>query len=139
MNDEKLLFLSENWLVLYKDRLNNSEDYKKAAATWEGDIIFQVDADGEKVTEPIRAYMDLFHGECLEARVGTAEDSAEFVYAGSLENWKRLINGEIGPIRGIMSRKFKVDGSIAKLTRYLKSAQLKVETAASIPTRFPDE
>ena len=139
MTEEKLLFLSEEWLVVYKDRLNNSEDYKKAATTWEGDIIFQVNADGDKVKQPIRAYMNLWHGECLEARVGTLEDRAEFVYAGSLENWKRLLAGEIGPIRGIMSRKFKVDGSIAKLMRYLKAAQVKVDTAASIPTRFPDE
>ena len=139
MTEEKLLFLSEQWLAVYKEKLNNSEDYKKASVTWEGDIIFQVNADGDKIKQPIRAYMNLWHGECLEARVGTPEDTAEFVYAGSLENWKKLIAGEIGPIRGIMSRKFKVDGSIAKLTRYLKSAQLKVETAASIPTKFPDE
>lgn len=139
MTDDKMLFLSKDWLELYKERLNASEEYKKASATWEGDIIFQVDADGEIIKEPVRAYMDLWHGECKEARVGTPEDTAEFVYSGSLQNWKRMIAGEIGPIRGIMSRKFKVDGSIAKLTRYIKSAQLKVETAASIPTRFQDE
>lgn len=139
MTEEKLLFLSEDWLRVYKDKLNNSKEYKKASATWEGDIIFQINKDGEKIKQPIRAYMNLWHGDCLEARVGTPDDTAEFVYAGTLENWKKLIAGEIGPIRGIMSRKFKVDGSIAKLTRYIKSAQIKVETAALIPTRFQDE
>lgn len=134
-----MLFLSENWLAAFKDALNSSEEYMKSATTWEGDIIFQVDPDSKDIKEPIRAYVNLWHGECTEARVGTANDTAEFVYAGSLENWKKLIAGDLGPIRGIMSRKFKVAGSIAKLMRYVKAAQTMVATATSIPTRFPDE
>ncbi len=139
MTDEKILFFSEEWISIYKDALNANEEYKTASKTWEGDIIFQIDADGDKIKEPLRVYMNLYHGECLEARLETPDDTAEFVYSGSLKNWKKLMAGEIGPIRGIMSRKFKVDGSMAKLTRYIKSAQVKVSTAATIPTKFPDE
>jgi putative sterol carrier protein len=139
ISNKELLFLSEDWLDAFRDNLNSNNEYRKVAATWEGDIIFQIEADGKAIRQPIRAYMNLWHGQCLEARVGTPEDTAAFIYAGSLENWKKLILGEIGPIRGIMSRKFKVDGSIAKLMRYVKAAQVMVTTATSIPTKFPDE
>lgn len=136
---EKMEFLSEKWLAEYKRRLNSNPDYAEAGKTWEGDLIFQIDADGDKVKEPVRAYMDLWHGQCREARVAHSEDTAEFTYSASIENWKKLLGGEIGPIRGIISRKFRLDGSMSKVMRYIKAAQVKVETASTIPTRFHDE
>lgn len=136
---EKMEFLSEEWLAEYKDRLNSNPDYAEAGETWEGDLIFQIDVDGVSIREPIRAYMDLWHGECREARVAGPEDTAELTYSASIENWKKLLGGEIGPIRGIISRKFKLDGSMSKVMRYIKAAQVKVETAATIPTRYQDD
>lgn len=136
---EKLDFLTEAWLAEYKKRLNANPDYAEAGKTWEGDLIFQIDPDGKKVKEPVRAYMDLWHGQCREAKVAGPEDTAEFTYAATLHNWKRLLAGEIGPIRGIISRKFRLEGSMAKVMRYIKAAQVKVETAATIPTRYQDE
>ncbi|TFF84655.1 sterol carrier protein [Candidatus Thorarchaeota archaeon] len=132
-------FLSEEWLAEYRERLNSNPDYAESAKTWEGDLIFQIDADGERIAEPIRAYVDLWHGECREARVAGPDDNAEFTYSASIDNWRRLLGGEIGPIRGIISRKFKLQGSMSKVMRYIKAAQVKVETASTVPTKFQDE
>jgi putative sterol carrier protein len=83
--------------------------------------------------------VDLWHGKCRESRLAVADESAEYTYSGSLENWKKLIGREIGPIRGIVSRRFGLDGSLFKLMRYIKAAQILVENATRVPTRWPDE
>mgnify|MGYP000179700597 CR=1 FL=1 len=38
------------------------------------------------------------------------EKEAEFVYENPYSNWKKLIKGEIDPIKGLLTRKFKLKG-----------------------------
>ena len=139
MNEDKLLFLSEDWLNRYMELLNNNQQYEEAAKDWEGDFIFQIDSDGKTVIEPIRAYVDLWHGKCRAVHPAAPGESAEFVYSGTLENWKILLNREIGPIKGLLSRKFKIKGSMVKVLRYIGAAQELVAISTGVPTRFSDE
>lgn len=139
MTDERLLFLSYEWLKRYVEELNSNEAYAKSAATWEGDFIFRIDPDGEILHDPVLAYVDLWHGRAREARPAAPGEEAAFTYSSSLENWKKLVGGEIGPIRGIVSRKFKLKGNIVKVMRYMKAAQLLVDTVGKVPTKFHDE
>ncbi|TXT54390.1 MAG: hypothetical protein BAJATHORv1_70090 [Candidatus Thorarchaeota archaeon] len=139
MTEDKKVFPSPEWIEKYVELLNSNPAYKEAAKTWEGDFIFQIDPDGVIVKEPIRFYLDLWHGDCREGRMATEDDDAEFLYQGTYENWKKLLNGEIDPIRGIMSRKFKLKGSMSKVMRATKAASELVATAARVPTKFIDE
>ncbi len=141
MTEERLLFPSPEWIAKFKELLDQNEAYKEAAKTWEGDFVFEVQADGALIKEPVRFYLDLWHGECREARMARPDDDPEFIYSGPYESWKLLFAGEIGPIRGLMSRKFKLGGrgSMAKIMRATKAAAELVATAARVPTRFLDE
>ena len=139
MNGDKLLFLSEDWVERFMELLNSNQQYEEVAKGWEGDFIFQIDSDGKTVTEPIRAYVDLWHGKCRAIHPAAPGESAAFVYSGTLENWKSLLNQEIGPIKGLLSRKFKIKGSMVKVLRYVSAAQELVATATRVPTRLPDE
>lgn len=136
---EKLDFPSDEWIDRYENALNNNARYEDAAKTWEGDFIFQINADGDSIKEDIRFYLDLWHGKCRSARMARPDDSAEFVYAGPLKNWKLLFEGKIDPIKGIMARKFKLDGDMGKVMRYTKAAMELVATTREIPTKYPDE
>ena len=136
---EKMLFPSPEWIDKYMEILNKNNAYEDAAKTWEGDFVFQVDADGESIKEPLRFYLDLWHGKCREARMAEPGDKAEFIYAGPLKNWKLLFEGKIDPIKGIMSRKFKLTGDMGKIMRYTKAAAELVATANQVPTRYADE
>ena len=109
------------------------------AKTWEGDFIFQIDADGEHVQEPIRAYIDLYHGKMRDAFVAGPDDNAAFIWSGSLKNWKELFAEEFGPIKGLFMRKFKLKGSYGKVLRYVKAATELVNTALEVPTKYQDE
>ncbi len=140
MTDEERVFPSEEWIEKYVQELNANDAYEDAAKTWEGDFIFQIDPDGEVVEKTIRFYLDLWHGKCREGRMAGSDDDAEYVYAGPYGNWKKLIKGEIDPIKGLMSRKFKLSkGDMGKVMRATKAAAELVTTASNIPTKFMDE
>jgi len=139
MNEDKLLFLSEDWLNRYMELLNNNQQYEEVAKRWEGDFIFQIDSDGKTVSEPIRAYVDLWHGKCRAIHPAAPGENAQYTYSGTLENWKKLLNRDIGPIKGLFSRKFKIKGSLMMVMRYISAAQELVATATRVSTRFLDE
>jgi putative sterol carrier protein len=138
MGDE-LVFPSAEWIEKYMELLNKNAAYEDAAKTWEGDFVFEVTVDGTIVKEPIRFYLDLWHGKCREARMANADDKAEFVYAGPYKNWRNLFDGKIDPIKGIMARKFRLDGDMGKVMRYTKAALELVATTRQIPTKYLDE
>ncbi|TFH01764.1 MAG: sterol carrier protein, partial [Candidatus Thorarchaeota archaeon] len=48
-------------------------------------------------------------------------------------------DGKIDPIKGIMARKFKLDGDMGKVMRYTKAALELVATTREIPTKYLDE
>jgi putative sterol carrier protein len=136
---DKLVFPSEEWVELYMELLNKNSLYEDAAKTWEGDFVFEITADGEIVTEPIRFYIDLWHGKCRSAKMAGPDDTAEFVYSGPYKNWRALFDGKIDPIKGIMARKFKLDGDMGKVMRYTKAALELVATTRQVPTKYLDE
>ncbi|MFW9793834.1 MAG: SCP2 sterol-binding domain-containing protein [Candidatus Thorarchaeota archaeon] len=138
MGDE-LIFPSDEWIKQYMEFLNKNDRYEDAAKTWEGDFVFEITDIGGSFEEPVRFYMDLWHGKCRSARMAGPDDTAEFKYSGPLKNWKLLFDGKIDPIKGIMARKFKLDGDMGKVMRYTKAALELVATTKLVPTKYLDE
>ena len=136
---DKLEFPSDEWVALYMELLNKNPLYEDAAKTWEGDFVFEITADGDLVKEPIRFYIDLWHGKCRSAKMAGPDDTAEFTYSGPYKNWRALFDGKIDPIKGIMARKFKLDGDMGKVMRYTKAALELVATTRQVPTKYLDE
>ncbi len=117
--------------------LNENEAYEDAAKDWEGDFLFVCTPEGN-LKEEARFYVDLWHGKCREARMVEPGEEVEvaFTYTGPYGNWIKLINKEIDPIRGLLTGKFKLKGSMMKVMRYTKAAKLLVATAGQVPTEF---
>ena len=131
-------FPSDEWVSEYERMINQSESYKEAGKTWEGDILFVVKPDSGE-GEPNYIYLDLHHGECRSSRYvhpGEEPPKTQFRYIGKLGNWKKLMNGEIDPIQGILTGKFKLEGSMMKIMRYTKAAKVMVDTVSKVPTEF---
>ena len=127
-------FFSEEWIKEYANAINESEEYADAAKDWEGDFLFVVDSE----EEPLYAYIDIYHGKVRKAyKVDEpSKVKAAFEYRGTLSNWKKLLTGEIDPIKGLLSGKFMLKGDLAKAMRYTKAAQLLVELTKKIETEF---
>ncbi|HDJ26348.1 MAG TPA: sterol carrier protein [Candidatus Bathyarchaeota archaeon] len=132
-----VLFPSEEWIKRFKEELNKNKEYEEAAKDWEGDFLFIITPD-EGLDKEYVFYVDLWHGKCRDAYMVPSRDAkkADFVFEGPYSNWKKLIRGEIDPITGIMTRKFKLRGSLMRIMRYTKAASELVKTASRVPTEF---
>jgi putative sterol carrier protein len=130
-------FPSDEWVKEFAQKLNENKSYEEAAKTWEGDFLFVVTPD-EGLDREYDLYLDLWHGKCREAKLleNKDEKSAEYAYEGPYSNWKRLIRGEIDPIRGLMTRKFRLRGNMLKVMRATRAASELVSTAKMVQTEF---
>ena len=136
-------FPSEDWLKEYVNRINESSEYREAAATWEGDISYVFEAEPDKgVPQELWAYLDLWHGECRGAKFGVPAEEGEkakFIIRAPYSRWKEVIKKELDPVKGMMQGKLKLKGDLPTIVRYVKAANGLVNLAASVPTDFVDE
>ncbi len=131
-------FPSEEWVSEYKEKLNTNAAYEDAAKNWEGAMTFIVQRDASFDHEAF-IYLDLYHGKCREAKFSLAEGDLpvpEYKYSGPYGNWRKLINKEIDPIQGLLTGKFKLQGSMMKVMRFTKAAKEMVNTTTIVQTEF---
>ncbi len=127
-------FPSTEWAESYARALNENPRYAAAAAAWEGDILLLIDPDAAAPSgEGI--HLDLFHGTCRSATylAGPAAAPSEFEIRGRREDWVRLLEGRLDPIRAVMDRTFRLQGNVAKLLRFAAAAQELLRTASGVP------
>lgn len=135
-------FPSEEWIAEYGKAINASEDYKKAAAKWEGAVAFIFNAEQDiGLAEDFVVWADLWHGECREIKQVTLEEAekAPYVIRGDYANIKQIFLGKLNPVKATVQGKIKVKGNFATLVRYVKAIEAVVKCAASVSTEFLDE
>jgi len=128
-------FPSDEWIKTFKEKLNKSKDYEEVAKTWEGDFLFIVTPD-EELKEKFTFYVDLWHGKCRDAYLVNDSKTAAFIFKGPYSNWKKVINKELDPIRGLIRGMFIVEGDSKIILDQVKAAQELVNTASKIPVDF---
>ncbi len=134
-----ILFPSDDWIKAAMVEVNKSADYAEAARNWEGDIIFAVTAIPGK-REGVQLYMDLWHGKCREAVEVTdpSSQSSEFVITAPLPVWRKVLEGKVDPIRGLVSRQLKMKGNMMKVLKAPKAAVELVNACMHVDTDWPD-
>jgi len=128
-------FPSDEWIKNFKDELNKNKTYEEVAKNWEGDFLLIISPD-EKLKDEVVFYVDLWHGKCRDAFIVTREKNAAFVFRGPYSNWKKVINNELDPLRGLIRGMFIVEGDSKIILDQAKAAQELVNTASKIPTEF---
>lgn len=136
------LYGSQEWLDEYQSRINGSPAYRKAAAGWEGELAFVFEAEPDHGWPKTRcAILDLWHGECRDARVVEEADAkaAQFCIRGPYTRWKQVLTKDLDPVMGIMQGKLRLRGDLTLLMRYMAASKQLVALASEVPTEFPDE
>jgi len=136
------VFPSDEWLAIYRDRINESSEYREAAAAWEGAVAFAFEAEPDHgVPEELWALLDLWHGECRDARMLDPADGdrAPYVIRAPYSRWKEVVRGDLDPVKGMMQGKLKVRGDLATIVRYVRAANELVHLTMAVPTQFLDE
>jgi putative sterol carrier protein len=138
MTDNKILFATDSWLQRLHQEVNTSEAYRQAAKTWEGDFYFVVEPEGQ-LKQRVHMYMDLWHGESRHAFIANdpTEKNPEFVISAPVSTWKDVIELRLDPMKGLMTRKLKLNGNMAKIMRAVKAANELVRCTTRVPTKFP--
>jgi putative sterol carrier protein len=116
-------FPSEAYIKAVMEVLNSDLRYAEIARNWEGDILFIVEAgdDVEKEELLMMIYMDLWHGQCRDARVidpeGEDVPDAAFVLRGTRSNFMRVLSGELEVMQSMITRKLSLKGSLTYMMR----------------------
>ena len=131
-------FPSDEWIKELSSKLNESESYEKSAKDWEGDFVFIVEPD-DAYDGTAYLFLGLYHGKSTDAAMLASEDEreSEFVVRAPFSNWRKVIEGELDPIQGMMTRKLRLTGNMMKIVRYPKAAQEIVACCARVETEFP--
>ncbi len=135
-------FPTDQWFQAFIVRINDSDEYKVAAADWEGDIAFLVQAEPDVgFPEDVWGYLDLWHGVCRGGGVVGPERGAGAAYllSAPYRRWKDIVVGDLDPIKGMMQGKLKVRGDLPTIVRYVRAANELVRLTGEVNTTFPDE
>ena len=135
-------FPTEEWFQAFIQAIDASEEYAEYAATWEGDVIIQVEAEPDKgLPADVHGLLDLWHGGCRGGVIvdETRAAAAEFVVRAPYSRWKDVIRGDLEPIKGLVQGKLRVRGDLPKILRYVKGTQELAYIAGQVDTTFPDE
>jgi putative sterol carrier protein len=133
---------TEGWAQMWNDSINANENYKKAAAKWEGAIGMVMTPDPEMgIPEERVVIADLWHGDCRGATTGSSDalESTPYLITAEPAAWKSVLAGKTDPIVGLMGGKLKLTkGSLFALLPYAKAAKELVRSAIAVDTSFPE-
>jgi putative sterol carrier protein len=138
-----LIFPSPEWATEFKRKLDASQAYKAAGATWtHGPVALVVRKDPAiGIADDVGLWLDLHQGVCREAKiVDRAEaDKAPFCITGEYSRWKSVIRKELDPIKAMMQKKLELKGQMTTIVKYVNASKELVECATQVPTEFLDE
>jgi len=135
------------WAYLFEKEINEgplSEEYKKAAKDWEGDIALHIPPISELgLDTDLYIYMGLDHGKIRpNSLMPVSKEDAEkaaFMITGTYDQWMSVMKGELGIIKALMRGEMTLKGDLKKLMKETKAARLLIDIVQKIPSMTPDD
>ncbi len=132
-------FPSKEWAEAFCKALNESSEYRSAAAKWEGDIIFlatnlpPVLVIGDK--SAMKFCLKHGHCNCVEFYQGdsAAQADAPYILEADYKTWLDVIAGKLQPIPAMVLGKIKVKkGSFSVLAQYVTASLAMIKAAQKV-------
>ena len=121
-------YFSEEWLMQWKENINNSENYQQQGKGWNAPIILKITSttlSSLKEQDEAGIFLDLKYGKCEEIRYSKPEDEikSDVILKGNEATWIRLIEKDRDPTKLIMLGKISMEkGSLVLLSLQRKAA-----------------
>lgn len=128
------------WLDAWKAQINDDPVYREKGARWSGPVMLRVWPDQDRARTRA-VYLDLDGGECRAARLAGPDDlaAAALVIGAPLDNWERVLAGELDPIAGLMAGKLKLEkGNLLKVLPFADGARAMLKAATRLGGDLPD-
>lgn len=129
---------SSEWARAWKDQINASNAYRKAAEGWTGSLALRTKRRNGRSSSAV--LVDLEGGGCVDGRAASPQDlaSAQFVMAANEKVWREVLDGRFEPVIGIMSGRLKLErGKLSELVPWVKAAKELVAAAGRVGGTFP--
>jgi len=124
-------FLSKEWGDAYIEAWKNNEDLKKGLRKFTGKFIYRI-SDREDIA-PLQVDIEkgevTYHGEIKD-------DKVEFDMWATQEGWRKVIEGELGVKKAMVSTGFGFKGSKIKAAMYMGSFEKSIKMMSDIDTQF---
>jgi putative sterol carrier protein len=132
------IFLTEEWLQTFAEKLNTDPQYAEIAKNWEGDVVMTVNP-GEVLEGQVVMYFDLWHGKCRQAFFVETEIDQKVAFAlkGEYQNYARILKGDLHPMQAMLTRKLSVQGNMGLLMRNVPTVLDFVRCAQEV-TEIPE-
>lgn len=133
-----VIFPSEEWLKGLEVKLNSDEKYREIAKTWEGDLFFVIEPEGN-LKERLTFYLDLWHGTCRNAEYkpdASAHPKPAFTLTSSYNDITAILTGKMNPMTAMMTMKLKVQGSMGYMMRNVPTVLDFVRVASEATTEI---
>ena len=133
---------ADDWISSFRRLLNDNDAYAEAAEGWgvdfDGDFVLEILPDEDYDGDPLYFYLALQDGECLEVDVLDDPHAVAHGYTlqGAYADWKRLIEGDLDIVEGVMNGVLDANGSTMRALRYQDALTEMGETAAMVETNF---
>ena len=131
-------FPSEEWLQGLEKKLNTDPRYNEIAKSWEGDLFFFIEPDGN-LKEQLTFYLDLWHGTCRKVEYKPAPESfpnPTFTLTASYKDITSILTGKLNPMTAMMTSKLKVKGSLGYMMRNVPIVLDFVRVAQEVTTEI---
>ncbi len=131
---------TETWAETWAAELNRSAAYREAARAWEWPIVFVLEEPAGSSARRRSVYLDLWRGECREARAASDADlsTAPYVIAAPAAVWGEILAGRLDPLMALLRRKLAVRrGKVMTLARYPSAARQMVAAAVRVSELAP--
>lgn len=91
--------------------------------------------------DELAVYLDLWHGKCREIKTIKDIDAVDSDnrLRGSYYTWERIAREEIDPMKALMQKKLKLEGSLIQLMKYIRGAKELVKSIKSVDIQFPSD
>lgn len=137
------VFPSERWVDEYVALVNDSDECRKATSGWKRDVAYVLEAEPARgVPEDVWIHLEIRHGRCRAAGYGSSPKGGRpprFILRAPYSLWKDVISGELDPVKAIMRGRMRFRGDLQELLCNVRGANVLVNLAESVPTRFVDE
>lgn len=125
-------FLSTEWCNSYAEAWKNNDELKKGLKRFSGNFVYRV---SDKEDEIIPLQVNIEKGEVTYHGVLNG-DKIEFDMWASLEGWRKVVQGELGVKRAMMTPGFGFKGSKIKAAMYMGSFEKSIKMMGEIDTQF---